>query len=115
MRRLSPTLSLGMALLVTGSLGCSMCSTDHLCDYAGVGGKWQRSNPTCGRVGSNLSDAGAYQAGSRTEVGANYGDTWNLVEGQPTPVEELQTINDGMIESSTPEFMPEPGAIMIGP
>jgi hypothetical protein len=115
MRRLSPLLGLCAAAFVASSLGCTMCSNDHLCDYAGVGGKWQRSNPTCGRVGSILSDAGAYQNGSKIEFGSNYGDSWDLVEGQPTPMSEAQIIDGELIENSTPEFMPEPGSIMIGP
>ena len=35
-----------------------MCATGYVDDYATVGGKWQRSNPTHGRVGSIFSDAG---------------------------------------------------------
>ncbi len=36
-----------------------MCSPGYLDDYAGVGGKWQRSDPAHGRVGSVFSDPGA--------------------------------------------------------
>ena len=41
--------------------GCALCDIGELCSYSAAGGKWQRSNPECGRVGSLFSDAGAYQ------------------------------------------------------
>ena len=36
-----------------------MCARGYLDDYAGVGGKWQRSDPAYGRVGSIFSDPGS--------------------------------------------------------
>ncbi len=44
--------------------GCSLCPPGYLDDYGAVGGKWERTNPTTGRVGSILSGgaAGAHQA-----------------------------------------------------
>lgn len=36
--------------------GCTICAPGYLDDYATVGGKWQRTNPTSGRVGSPFSD-----------------------------------------------------------
>jgi hypothetical protein len=50
-------LSLGFGFALTS--GCSMCATGYLDDYATVGGKWQRGNPTQGRVGSIFSDSGS--------------------------------------------------------
>ena len=41
-----------------GLTGCSMCSPGFLDDYATVGGKIQRINPTEGRMGSPFSDPG---------------------------------------------------------
>ncbi|MCC6510552.1 MAG: hypothetical protein IT423_15730 [Pirellulaceae bacterium] len=114
MRTLSPVLWLSLAALAS-SLGCTMCSTEHMCDYPGVGGKWQRGNPTCGRVGSTLSDAGAYQSGSTVEFGANYGESWGLVDpNDPTLAPDAQII-DGELFEGEMQAMPEPGAIMIGP
>lgn len=43
---------------ILGASGCSMCAPGFLDDYATVGGKWQRSDPTQGRVGSIFSEAG---------------------------------------------------------
>ncbi len=45
-----------------------MCNTGNLCDYSAVGGKWQRTDPACGRVGSVLSDPGAYSVGTTVRV-----------------------------------------------
>lgn len=50
-------LASGLALAL--SSGCSMCAPGFLDDYATVGGKWQRSDPTQGRVGSIFSDPGS--------------------------------------------------------
>lgn len=59
--------------------GCSMCANGYLEDYATVGGKWQRTNPTTGRVGSILSDAGTtLTAGTAGE---------RIVDGAPATVE----------------------------
>lgn len=38
--------------------GCALCDVGDLCSYSTVGGKWQRNDPNCGRVGSYFSDAG---------------------------------------------------------
>ena len=81
-----------------------MCNTAHMCDYGGVGGKWQRGNPTCGRVGSILSDAGTNVSASAVSHTENFGDSWGLVEGEQAPA------TDGELF-----FAPEPGSIMIGP
>ncbi len=94
------------------STGCTVCRNEYLYDYGGVGGKWQRTNPACGRVGSNLSDAGAYQAGTGIEMGANYGDSWNLIEGEQAP-DDAPMFMDGELIEADPA--PDDGAIMIGP
>lgn len=44
-----------LALLIT-NVGCNLCCPPYLDDYAAVGGKWNRSNPTDGRVGSAFTD-----------------------------------------------------------
>ena len=106
-----------MVALAASSLGCTMCTTEHMYDYAGAGGKWQRSNPTCGRVGSILSDAGTIENGTTAGFGENYGDSWDLIEGEPTPASEAaprEMIGGDVIDNSN-LTMPEPGSIMIGP
>jgi len=65
-----------------------MCSNEHMYDYAGVGGKWPRSNPACGRVGSILSDAGAITSSSVVssesipEIESHFGDDWGLLDSR---------------------------------
>ncbi len=55
--RIAILLALAMATIVTS--GCSLCCPSYMHDYAGVGGKWQRSDPENGRVGSVFSDPGS--------------------------------------------------------
>jgi hypothetical protein len=111
MRKFSAMLWLGLTALVASSLGCTMCNTEHMCDYGGAGGKWQRGNPTCGRVGSILSDAGATQSATTVGYTENYGDSWGLVDGQPTSVEG-QVIQEELMPE---DIMPEASSIMISP
>ncbi len=44
------------ALTLVAATGCTMCPPGYIDDYATIGGKWQRTNPTDGRVGSPFSD-----------------------------------------------------------
>ena len=53
------TFTLAFAVASLLSSGCTLCSPGYLNDYAGVGGKWQRSDPENGRVGSVFSDPGS--------------------------------------------------------
>ncbi len=60
-------------ILLSAVSGCAICPPGYLDDYATVGGKWQRSDPTRGRVGSTLSDAGSTTTTvSGTSGGAYY-------------------------------------------
>lgn len=63
-------------LAILSSTGCSICAPGFLDDYATVGGKWQRADPSTGRVGSIFSDPGStVQAGTQHSVGgSSYGD-----------------------------------------
>lgn len=45
-----------LLVLAASCTGCHLCGCEHDWDYAGVGGKHPRSNPTHGRVGSPMSD-----------------------------------------------------------
>lgn len=46
------------AFLVVSS-GCAMCVSHEDCTYPAYGGRWQRSDPCCGRVGSLFDPADA--------------------------------------------------------
>jgi hypothetical protein len=50
------TLCFGFVLASLALSGCSICAPGFIDDYATVGGKWNRSDPTHGRVGSPFSD-----------------------------------------------------------
>lgn len=45
-----------LAVVALACSGCSICPPGYLDDYATLGGKHPRTNPTSGRVGSILSD-----------------------------------------------------------
>lgn len=87
-RRFSPRLY--RYLLVTpfsfallASTGCNLCCPPYLDDYATVGGKWARSNPTQGRVGSVFSDPGVLPASAEVTAypdmdGASFGTLPNV-------------------------------------
>lgn len=72
-----------LAFLAFFCAGCSICPPGYIDDYAGVGGKWLRGNPTSGRVGSVLSDPGntvgmAANAaeGTYSDANGNAGDVY---------------------------------------
>jgi hypothetical protein len=46
------------SVLVITAAGCQLCCPPYMDDYATVGGKWNRADPTTGRVGSAFSDPG---------------------------------------------------------
>jgi hypothetical protein len=58
MRRRRVTGSICTAALLAFT-GCSICAPGFIDDYATVGGKWERADPTYGRVGSPFSDPGS--------------------------------------------------------
>lgn len=46
-----------MAALLAVSSGCAMCASSDDCTYSAYGGRWQRVDRCCGRVGSVLDAA----------------------------------------------------------
>ena len=56
MRRLLATFGIGTSLLL--SSGCALCCAPYDCDYLYQGGRWVRTNPSSGRVGSVFDPAG---------------------------------------------------------
>ncbi|MFK7735528.1 MAG: hypothetical protein AB8B50_05860 [Pirellulaceae bacterium] len=74
---------LGLCLLAQP--GCTLCQPGFLDDYATVGGKWQRGNPTDGRVGSILSQhvAGGVSQGSGSTSQVEYAP-YSLDAGTPS-------------------------------
>ncbi len=89
------------------SSGCSLCAPGYLCDYGGVGGKWQRTDPENGRVGSILSDPNSVVNSS--------GQTTEVVNGDSYEYEEGMSSGESILES--PENIPTPaeeGMIILG-
>ncbi len=77
------------ATVAVTSSGCSLCQPGYLCDYAGVGGKWQRSDPENGRVGSVLSDpnGGVGYNAQPAEVIIDDGQTYENIQGGESIIE----------------------------
>ncbi|MCA9134938.1 MAG: hypothetical protein KDA45_17335 [Planctomycetales bacterium] len=73
-------MGLGALMLVSG---CSLCAPGFLDDYATVGGKWQRSDPTQGRVGSVFSDPGTTIGSGLGPGVAGYGEGEYYEESMP--------------------------------
>ena len=71
------------ALLISASAmmasGCAMCCGTFDYDYPTYGGKWERGDRQWGRVGSNLSGAGAGEIGAVGE----YTESGTIIQ-QPT-------------------------------
>jgi hypothetical protein len=55
--------------------GCNLCCPGYMDDFATVGGKWARTNPTEGRVGSVFSDTGSSSSGLIREQVATISDS----------------------------------------
>lgn len=105
--------AIALLLVAVGSVssGCSLCAPGYLCDYAGVGGKWQRTDPENGRVGSILSDpnsvvgAGAQSSPNAAEV----------IDGETYEYEEVVPSDDSIMETSSSEpVASEAGIVILG-
>ncbi len=96
--------ALSFILLATGvalSTGCTMCCPPYLEDYATVGGKWSRANPTDGRVGSAFSDTGIVSTAGGETVIIDDGHSHNQVLPAIPMGEEIQVIESSEIGSDT--------------
>ncbi len=107
-------IAFALTIMIASSTGCSMCAPGYLCDYAGVGGKWQRTNPECGRVGSTLSDAGEVM--SDVVVASAVQPSEGVMMDVPDGLEFENNGDSGPVEVM-PELVPavEDGVILLGP
>ncbi len=48
----SQLLAISILGLLATAAGCAMCAGPHDHTYSAYGGRWQRADPCCGRVGS---------------------------------------------------------------
>ena len=103
--------------------GCSMCAPGYLDDYATVGGKWQRSDPINGRVGSIFSGADAtisaggiggrgVDAHPQGIEGEVFGEAYT--DEYPAPAEEFHEL--GEVPDALNEFdmLNSDGELMLG-
>lgn len=109
-----------LALAIIAQTGCSICAPGYLDDYGAVGGKWERVNPTEGRVGSVLSDPGStvgitngevYYEDGDYESGEFYDDGTAVDEG--TVYYNDAPIYDQMPEEVAPYTSPSDGGVII--
>ena len=49
---------IGFVSLLSSAMGCTLCCSPDDCNYGAYGGRWQRHDPACGRVGSAFAEAG---------------------------------------------------------
>jgi len=120
MRLLTLLLIIGFISLPTG---CSMCARGYLDDYATVGGKWQRTNPTSGRVGSIFSDAGTTLTGGAVDSrgidaspqgieGQMFGEAYT--EGYSGAVDEFHELEMLPYEGSNVDSVYGDAPLMLG-
>ena len=102
--------AIAFLLVAIGSVssGCSICAPGYLCDYAGVGGKYQRSDPENGRVGSIFSDPNSVVAASASASEVLASDESNYEEVAPSG----ESILEPTIENLPPST--EDGVIILG-
>ncbi len=93
------TLSAALATVAMTSSGCSLCQPGYLCDYAGVGGKWQRTDLENGRVGSVLSDPNSVvgQGFQPAAVIADEGEVYLDADGGQSIMDLPPTTEEGVI------------------
>lgn len=84
--------------------GCTLCQPGYLCDYAGVGGKWQRTDPENGRVGSIFSDPSGFVSDSRQPAPV-------VIEGAPYPDAGA---NESIIEPAMEYPTSDGGVVILG-
>ena len=87
---------LAIACLGLATFGCSMCCGPHDFDYPTYGGKFQRTDPAYGRVGSPFSDPATVVDGPSADSNLSAGDTGRMREpptgdlDDPTELDMLQ-------------------------
>jgi len=86
--------AIAFLLVAIGSVsnGCSLCAPGYLCDHAGVGGKWQRSDPENGRVGSIFSDPNSVVGTSTQFAEVTGSDTYDYEEVMPSGESILEPV-----------------------
>ncbi len=101
-------LPLSLVAILLLSTGCTLCAPGYLCDYAGVGGKWQRSDPENGRVGSIFSDPNSVVAASHGSASHHPAEAASPIEIYP------EALDQSILEPSMGVPADEGGVIILG-
>lgn len=99
--------SLGSLLLAVAG-GCAMCDNSQDCTYASYGGKWQRHDPCCGRVGSLFDPAGAPTVPHQAQS-----PTWPLSDDDQQSVlapQDVEPLDQELHEIESTDSAPTDGA-----
>ena len=93
--------------------GCALCPPGYLDDYAAVGGKWQRTDPASGRVGSVFSDPGT-SVSTGISTGTTYYDGDTYYEQEIYESDGYETIQgDDYYEEVSPQSVsPETSSVI---
>jgi hypothetical protein len=83
-----------LALLGSGTLGCSMCCGPYDFDYPTFGGKHPRANRSYGRVGSIFSDPNAM--GPTASADSNLEAPTPLRSSEPDELEDDEDSSDNL-------------------
>jgi len=84
-------------LVLAGVSGCAMCDNVEDSTYPAFGGKWQRDNPTSGRVGSVFDPAGMQVVDRNTPT-----------EAEPSPAAPEGAAPEGVEEETSESLLAEP-------
>ena len=100
--------AIAFLLVAVGSVssGCSLCAPGYLCDYAGVGGKWQRTDPENGRVGSIFSDPNSVVGASAQSAEVTNGETFDY--------EGVMNSGESVLEPSNLPPPTDEGVVILG-
>ncbi|HBE71147.1 MAG TPA: hypothetical protein DDW52_23625 [Planctomycetaceae bacterium] len=117
-------------IVIATHTGCAICPPGFIDDYGAVGGKWERVNPTHGRVGSTLSDPGSVIGAAEGDVQYDYGEYYdgNVITGSPAyddgyhevydagtvHMDEAAIYNDPMPYDYAPVSPSDEGVIILG-
>ena len=101
-------------LLLAAASGCAMCDNSQDCMYGTYGGKWQRHDPCCGRVGSLFAPAGARAMPQEAQVTPSQqpDNAQHSVllpedfESLDEPLPDIESLDEPSPDADTPDLPP---------
>ena len=94
--------------------GCSICPPGYLDDYATIGGRYQRLNPTTGRVGSVFSDPGTQEVNLHVE-GVPAGEYYESAPATDPSIYGQSLVEPSVIDTDPPSFDLQEGQVLEAP